>query len=145
MKIYFAGSIRGGREDQQLYFQFIKELNNYGMVLSEHVGAHSLSSMGEENLSERAIFERDLNWLTECDIVIAEVTKPSLGVGYEIAVAEKADKPIICFYRKNSASILSAMIRGNPALKIFDYENFDDARKILKEVASSLNITRKNH
>ncbi len=134
MKIYFAGAIRGGREDQQFYFQLIQELKNYGTVLSEHVGAESLNSMGEQNLSETKIFERDIRWLSDCDLFIAEVSRPSLGVGYEIAMAEKSGKKILCFYRKNSPVQLSAMIRGNPDLKIFDYENIDDARKILKEM-----------
>jgi nucleoside 2-deoxyribosyltransferase len=145
MKIYFAGAIRGGRDDQQLYFQIIQELKKYGVVLSEHVGADSLSSMGEQNLSETEIFERDLKWLAASDLFIAEVSKPSFGVGYEIAIAEKSGKPILCFYRKNSPSNLSAMIRGNPALKIFDYENIDDFRKMLKEVSGTAGIVKIIH
>lgn len=135
MKIYFAGSIRGGREDQQLYLQLIEELKNYGTVLSEHVGADSLDAMGEQNLSEAEIFTRDMTWLMSCDIFIAEVTKPSLGVGFEIAMAEKLGKPIYCFYRKDSPVHLSAMIRGNPALRIFDYQSIDDARQILRSIS----------
>ncbi len=145
MKIYFAGSIRGGRDDQQVYFQFIQELNKYGVVLSEHVGADSLNSMGEQNLSETEIFERDMKWLAASDLFIAEVSKPSLGVGYEIATAEKSGKPIVCFYRKDSPSKLSAMIRGNPALKIFDYENIDDIRKTLYEMFDTAGMSKISH
>ena len=46
-------------------------------------------------------------------MIIAEVTTPSLGVGYELAFAEKLNKPILCLYQKNNKNSLSAMISGN--------------------------------
>jgi 2'-deoxynucleoside 5'-phosphate N-hydrolase len=46
-KIYFAGSIRGGRDDVNLYFEIIDYLKSFGEVLTEHVGDNSLSSNGE--------------------------------------------------------------------------------------------------
>ena len=42
MKIYFAGAIRGGRSDQNLYFEIINYLKKYGEVLTEHVGDKSI-------------------------------------------------------------------------------------------------------
>ena len=45
-KIYFAGSIRGGREDASLYNSVIQHLSQYGTVLTEHVGLESLKSDG---------------------------------------------------------------------------------------------------
>lgn len=38
MKIYFAGSIRGGRKDAGLYKKIIDYLGKYGEVLTEHIG-----------------------------------------------------------------------------------------------------------
>ena len=38
LKIYFCGSIRGGRQDADLYARIIKQLESYGKVLTEHVG-----------------------------------------------------------------------------------------------------------
>ena len=46
MDIYFAGSIRAGREDVDLYLGIIKHLQNYGHVLTEHVADKSISIMG---------------------------------------------------------------------------------------------------
>lgn len=37
-KIYFAGSIRGGRDDATLYHKIIETLKTYGQVFTEHVG-----------------------------------------------------------------------------------------------------------
>ena len=46
MKIYFAGSIRGGRGDADLYAQLVTELKNHGTVLTEHVGSEELLKDG---------------------------------------------------------------------------------------------------
>jgi nucleoside 2-deoxyribosyltransferase len=96
MKIYFAGSIRGGRDDQNIYFELIKILSQYGTVLTEHVGRADLTARGEDALSDKYIYERDIEWIEECDFVVAEVTKVSLGVGYEIGYAESKAKKILC-------------------------------------------------
>ena len=47
MKIYFAGAIRGGREDAQLYNDIISYLSETGQVLPEHVGNIDLSWKGD--------------------------------------------------------------------------------------------------
>ena len=46
LRIYFAGSIRGGREDVQLYMKIIKILQRYGTVLTEHVADPKLEECG---------------------------------------------------------------------------------------------------
>ncbi|MBU1139834.1 MAG: nucleoside 2-deoxyribosyltransferase, partial [Proteobacteria bacterium] len=87
MNIYFAGAIRGGRDDAELYATLIQWLKQYGRILTEHVGNEDLLQE-EQFLSEKEIFARDMRWIAEADLVVAEVTTPSLGVGYELAVAE---------------------------------------------------------
>ena len=37
MKIYFAGAIRGGREDVARYLEIVERLRQYGAVLTEHI------------------------------------------------------------------------------------------------------------
>jgi nucleoside 2-deoxyribosyltransferase len=133
MKIYFSGSIRGGRNDRELYSQIIKLLSEYGTVLTEHIGDSNLSISGEDGLDDKYIHDRDLNWLKEADVVIAEVTTPSLGVGYEIAKAEGLNKPILCLYRKNDEKKLSAMIAGSDRLICKEYENIEELKLIFKE------------
>ena len=118
MKIYFAGSIRGGREDKELYLSIIDELRKYGTVLTEHVSNKNLTDQGEVEFTVEYIFDRDVSWLKECDIVVAEVTIPSLGVGYEIGLAESVNKPIVCFYRQLEGKSLSARISGNKLIRL---------------------------
>jgi nucleoside 2-deoxyribosyltransferase len=101
MKIYFAGSISGGRDDQEIYLEIIEFLKGKGhKVLTEHIANSNLSSYGETNLTREDIFLRDVEWIRESDIFIAEVTQVSLGVGYEIGFAESLGKKIVCLFRE---------------------------------------------
>lgn len=114
MKIYFAGSIRGGREMQPTYQHIITVLQKAGhTVLSEHVGQKDL----QEALDDRAIHDRDITWIEESELMIADVTLPSLGVGYEIAYAAyDCGIPILCIAKRDTN--ISAMIRGCPYVSI---------------------------
>lgn len=132
MKIYFAGSIRGGRDDKELYLEVINLLGKYGKVLTEHIGDKTLSATGEDGPTDKYIYDRDMAWLNEADVVIAEVTTPSLGVGYEIGKMEST-KPILCIYREQDGKRISAMIGGNDNLKFLKYKEIKDLQKILDE------------
>ncbi|MEX2053978.1 MAG: nucleoside 2-deoxyribosyltransferase [Candidatus Colwellbacteria bacterium] len=137
MKIYFSGSIRGGREDKELYSGVVNLLKNYGSVLTEHIGDLDLSVIGEDGPTDEYIYKRDMDWLEEADVVVAEVTTPSLGVGYEIAKAE-GKKPILCLYREQQGRRLSAMIEGSPMVKVERYENLKDVERILQDFLPSV-------
>lgn len=137
MKIYFAGSIRGGRDDEEIYLEIIKLLEQHGKVLTEHVGDKELSRMGDAGLTTQFIYDRDMGWIAECDVIVAEVTTPSLGVGYELAKAE-TQKPILCLYREEDGKSLSAMIAGNKNIQVLRYKNLPDIEKILKEFFKNL-------
>lgn len=128
MRIYFAGSIRGGRDDASIYMEIVEELAKYGEVLTEHV-----ATIGEEEMSDGEIFARDLAWLSSCDVVVAEVTTPSLGVGYEIGIAQGLGIPVVCLYRPGDKR-LSAMIGGNPGVKVIEYAEVDQVAATLREL-----------
>ncbi|MBL7128587.1 MAG: nucleoside 2-deoxyribosyltransferase [Ignavibacteria bacterium] len=131
MKIYFAGSIRGGRDDADLYSEIIKHLKQYGEVLTEHIGDKALEVLGENTMNDTYIHNRDLKWILQSDIVVAEVTTPSLGVGYEIGRAIENNKRVLCLYRSKSGKKLSAMIAGSPDIAIEEYKTLDEAREII--------------
>ena len=130
MKIYFAASIRGGRKDQNKYNELIGFLSSKVEVLTEHVGDLSLGQTGEQHFTDKEIYQRDLEWLESADAVIAEVTNPSLGVGYELGVAEKLGKPVLCLFDDSDHNRnLSAMISGNHKITTFRYTSLDQAKE----------------
>lgn len=128
LKIYFAGSIRGGREDATVYFAMIAFLRTFGEVMTEHVGDLELSEKGDDGPNDRYIHDRDMAWLKCCDLVVAEVTKPSLGVGYELGWATAWNKPTLCLSCSDSSGTLSAMIAGCSALQTVFYSGLEEAQ-----------------
>lgn len=121
MQIYFAGSISSGRQDQGVYAQIIDLLKRHGTVLTEHFGSATLTAAGE-SLTDREIHDRDVEWLRAADIMVAEVTTPSLGVGYEIGRCVDWGKHVVCLYRPSAGRRLSGMIAGSPGVAVVHYE-----------------------
>jgi len=142
MKIYFAASIRGGRENQETHALVIGELQKYGEVLTEHIADKNLTNRGEINHTEKYIFERDTAWIRECNVLIAEVTTPSLGVGYEIGYAESLKKPILCLYRQTEGKLLSGMILGDSAIETQIYKDLTELPDILDKYFTKLILSK---
>jgi len=130
-KIYFAGSIRGGRNDALIYERIIKILQNYGEVLTEHVGNNELLNQ-EKHLTDTEIHDRDIDWLTNCSVVVAEITQPSLGVGYELCKGMYLEKQILCLFNTSNNNRLSAMISGQPYFKIVYYKSVEELPLLLE-------------
>jgi hypothetical protein len=135
MKIYFAGAIRGGREDVALYLELIEMLRVFGTVLTEHVANDQLTALGE-SMDDKAIHDRDLEWLREADCLVAEVSIPSLGVGFEIAKATEWGLRVLCLFRPASGRALSAMIAGSDRLTVREYQDTSQVKKIFNQFFS---------
>lgn len=134
MKIYFAGSIRGGRVDAELYRRIIGYLQNLGHnVLTEHVGSDHLCLEEQGRDRDVAIYEQDTTWLRQSDVVIAECTCPSLGVGYELAYAEHFEIPVHIFYNPAKCA-LSAMLTGDSYFHIHPYEKEEDIFSMIDNI-----------
>ena len=100
MKIYLSGSIYGGTQKIETYKILIKELEKYGEVMNKQV-ADENTIANEVYQKDEEIFKDLENKLYEADIVLAEVSIPSLGVGYELGFADKIGKKIIAIYDYN--------------------------------------------
>jgi 2'-deoxynucleoside 5'-phosphate N-hydrolase len=136
MNIYFAGSIRGGRGDAALYDKIIRFLKGFGNVLTEHLGSASLTEWGDNEVTDSFIHDRDMSWLMSSDVIVAEVTTISAGVGYEIGRAVALGKKVICLYREQPGKRLSAMIAGCPQLTVINYHTPEEAENALIEFLS---------
>lgn len=131
MKIYFAGSIRGGREDAALYQQIIDYLKTFGEVLTEHIGDPLLTSLGDDGPTDKYIHDRDLAWLQSSNVLVAEVTTVSMGVGYEIGRAVESGKKVLCLFRPDAGKNLSAMIAGCEDLELVNYAEFKEVKVVI--------------
>lgn len=124
--IYFSGSISGGREDRAFYRRIVKALEDEGhRVYAGAVTSESIDAAGEP-LEALQIFQRDLGWIEEVaeagGVLVAEVSRPSVGVGYEIAAARyRYNLPVICLYRPAFTSRCSGMIAGDRDIQLIEY------------------------
>jgi 2'-deoxynucleoside 5'-phosphate N-hydrolase len=127
MNIYFACSITGGREFESTYQEIVAALITDGHEIPTSHLAQAEVMENERALVPRDVYERDVNWVRNCDVLIAEVSVPSHGVGYEIAFALGIGKPVLCLHQKDKR--VSKMITGNsdPALTIFAYSTVEEA------------------
>ncbi|MFH0849504.1 MAG: nucleoside 2-deoxyribosyltransferase [Candidatus Bathyarchaeota archaeon] len=141
VKIYFAGSIRGEKPDPGWFKTLITLISRHGKVLTEH--SFDYSPEDEARLDDQQIYERDMAWLREADAVVAEVTAPSLGVGYEVAQAEEWGKPILLLYRETPGRKPSAMLNGNRNLRLFKYVEEKGAIRAVDEFLEALMVSYK--
>ena len=131
MNIYFACSITGGRQDELVYQALVTALQKNG----HHVPTALLASSDvlplEGVVLAEDVYARDVRWITECDMLLAEVSTPSHGVGYEIGYALSQGKKVLCLYHQGRK--VSKMILGNPhpMLTVHTYQTSEQAVQLL--------------
>lgn len=125
MKIYVSGSIYGGREKVETYKIIINALEKYGEVYDKEIIDEDVIEK-EKFQSDEEIFKKLEGYLKNIDIVFAEVTVPSLGVGYELGFADQLGKKVIAIYDMNVVDKVSTMIRGNKRIKLIGYKNISE-------------------
>lgn len=136
MNIYFACSITGGRRDEDVYQHIVEALVAAGHEVPTFMLTQSDVKSQEMNSDEVVVYERDTAWIRGCDALVAEISTPSHGVGYEIGYALNLSKPVICLHRQGIA--ISKMISGNrdENLSVLTYTSPDEAVKILQDQLS---------
>ena len=127
MNIYFSCSLTGGRDDEAVYGAMVDDMLAAGHEIpTAHLARPEVMSL-ERVVEPAEVYQRDVAWIAACDAVVAEVTTPSHGVGYEIAIALQLGKPVLCCHKRGRA--VSKMLTGNdsPGLEIFEYNEVDEA------------------
>ncbi len=127
MKIYFSCSLTGGRQDEAAYGAIVDHLLAAGHeVLTAHLARPEVMEL-EQVVEPREVYQRDMEWIRECDALVAEVSTPSHGVGYEIAYALQRGKAVLCCARRGAK--VSKMLTGNdlPGLRVVVYEGETEA------------------
>lgn len=125
MKIYVSGSIYGGTQKIDTYKILIEELEKYGEVLDKQI-ADPNTIANEVYQKDEDIFNDLEEKLIIADVLIAEVSIPSLGVGYELGFADNHNKKIIAIYDKNYTPKVTTMIRGNKRIKLIPYQRIEE-------------------
>jgi 2'-deoxynucleoside 5'-phosphate N-hydrolase len=136
MNIYFACSITGGREFESVYQVITKALaEDNHQVPTAHLAESSVMAK-EAVIDPFEVYTRDVTWIRESHALIAEVSVPSHGVGYEIGFALGLGKPVLALYQQGRK--VSKMISGNPDSKLYvmAYESPSHAIALIREFLS---------
>jgi hypothetical protein len=127
MKIYFACSIMGGRQDKGIYQQLVDALlaDGHEVPIAMNAGDGWRTMEGSPDPNE--VYRRDTAWIDESQALVAEVSTPSHGVGYEVSYALERAKPVLCLYRRGGR--ISKMLTGNtmPGFQIAEYSDANEA------------------
>ncbi len=138
MNIYFACSITGGREFEDIYQALTAAMLADGhQVPTAHLAASTVVDL-EAVVSPADVYARDVTWIREADALVAEVSVPSHGVGYEIGYALNAGKPVLCLLKVGRK--LSKMVSGNPDsnLALRTYQDNEEAIALFREFIEEL-------
>lgn len=132
MNIYFACSITGGREYESVYQAIVAALIGDGHELPTAHLADSSAAAQEAKLDPQAVYARDTGWIRTCDVLIAEVSVPSHGVGYEIGYALGLGTRVLALHQEERK--ISKMISGNSDsnLTLMKYKTPKDAIELIR-------------
>lgn len=138
MKIYFSCSITGGRADEGIYQVLVQEMLRQGHEVPTASLSDSRVVEAEITADAHEVYSRDMNWLAESDAVVAEVSTPSHGVGYEIAAGLYLGKPVLCCYQKDRK--VSKIITGNDSknLVVRAYDSKEEAVQFMSDFLAGL-------
>lgn len=143
MIIYFACSITGGRKEEKAYQVIVNTMLADGhRVPTAHLSRSDVMAL-EDIIDPMEVYSRDIEWIDSCDAMIAEVSTPSHGVGYEISYALSQNKPVLCLYSHGIR--VSKMITGNdhPRLSVRNYQHTNEIEKILRGFLSQISLSAK--
>lgn len=140
MNIYFACSITGGREFEAVYQDLTAALLADGHEVPTAHLADSTVVQVEGMVSPLEVYQRDVKWIEDADALVAEVSVPSHGVGYEIGFALHAGKRVLCLSQQGRK--VSKMISGNPDsnLLVRTYQSNQEAVQIVRSFINGLKI-----
>ena len=135
MKIYFGFTVAGDRSTLDTARKVVELLEELGHeVLTRHlVSADAWDA--DRSISPQAVFRRDLGWLDQCDLFIAEVSGSSFGLGFETGYLLGAtDKKVVLLYRRDVEKKVSLLITGNTHenCTLVPYSTVDEAVEFMR-------------
>jgi nucleoside 2-deoxyribosyltransferase len=130
--IYLACTVRGDRGAVEALRSLCERLEARGhTILTRHLLDDDVDS-AEATLTEHAVYERDIGWLDRCDLLIADASGSSYGVGFEVGYVlgqtNRTNQRVVLLYRADRRNRISRLIAGNshPRCTTYGYEGPDD-------------------
>jgi nucleoside 2-deoxyribosyltransferase len=141
LNIYFACPVISERDDEAVYQSIVDTLIADGHEIPTAIIAKPEVVNLEKQANPQEIYTTSIRRIEKCDVLIAEVSKPSLGVGYEIAYALHLNKPVLCCYRQGAS--ISKMITGNtnPTIMVYSYQDTQGVIGVIRAFLSQVKLS----
>jgi nucleoside 2-deoxyribosyltransferase len=130
--IYLACTVRGDRGGVEAGRAICARLQHHGHhVLTTHLLADNVND-AESTLTEPDVYARDLQWLSSCDVIVAEASGSSYGVGFEVGYvlgrARETRQRVVLLYDTARRDAISRLITGNcdTACTTFGYRSLEE-------------------
>ena len=138
MKIYLGFTVAGNRSSVEAAKRILSVLQLMGHdVLTTHLLRDDAWD-ADRRVPPEGIFARDMKWLAECDIFVAEVSGSSIGLGFETGYLLGATtKKTVLFYDRAVQDRLSLLIVGNthPNCRLLPYTQLDELEELVRRRA----------
>jgi 2'-deoxynucleoside 5'-phosphate N-hydrolase len=143
MKIYFGFTVAGDRSCLLAARKIVDLLSLMGHeVLTRHL-VNDDAWEADRRISPQEVYARDMDWLRQCELFVAEVSGSTFGLGFETGYLLGAtSKTIILFYRREMAGRISLLISGNthPNCRLAPYSDLDEIDNLLAEHLSQVHF-----
>ena len=136
MKIYFGFTVAGDRSSIDAARKIVAMLQERGHeVLTEHL-VHDNAWSQDRLIPAQQVYQRDMNWLEQCDLFLAEVSGSSFGLGFEAGyLLGGSSKRVILFYKREIGDKISLLITGNshPHCLVVPYADVVELEKFVND------------
>jgi len=135
MKIYFGFTVAGNRSSLEAARQIVGLLVKLGHeVLTRHL-VRDDAWEADQRIAPLEVYERDMKWLEQCDLFMAEVSGSSFGVGFETGYLLGATKKkVVLFFRRDAEKTISRIITGvaHPNCTVVPYSQVEEVETWIK-------------
>ena len=136
MKIYLGFTVAGDRSSVEAAKRILVVLQSMGHeVLTSHLVEEDAWD-ADRRVTPQEVFARDMKWLAQCDLFLAEVSGSSFGLGFETGYLLGAtEKKTILFHEVGAARRISLLITGNthPNCTLVPYARLDELEALVRE------------
>jgi hypothetical protein len=129
MKIYFGFTVAGDRSSMVAARKIVELVDQMGHeVLTRHL-VEDNAWEADRLITAKEVYLRDMKWLEQCDLFMAEVSGSSFGLGFETGYLLGATtKKVVLFYRRDVETKISLLITGitHPNCRLAPYSHLDE-------------------
>jgi hypothetical protein len=134
MRIYFGFTVAGDRSSIDAARKVVHQLEEMGHeVLTRHLVSDNAWE-ADRSVSPQDVYRRDMAWLGQCEVFIAEVSGSSFGLGFETGyVLGATSKKVVLLYRRDVEQRVSLLITGNthPNCTLMPYANVEEIMRFV--------------